>query len=57
MGRFASGPVNTDLDAVLHYSRLIVVWFQDDPVVPNGRDAVAGLRGVRWEQWAQDAQV
>ncbi len=57
MGRFSSGPVNTDLDAVLHFSRLVVAWFQDDPVVPNGRDAVAGLRGLRWEQWTQDTEL
>jgi len=57
MGRFSSGPVDVDLDVVLHYSRLVIVWFQDDPAVPNGRGCVAGLRGVRWEQWAQDAEV
>jgi hypothetical protein len=57
MGRFSSSPVDAGLDAVLHYSRLVVVWFQDDPVVPNGLEAVTGLRGVRWQQWAQDAQI
>jgi len=57
MGRFSSGPVNSELDAVLHYSRLVVVWLQDDPVVPDGQDAAAGLRALQWEQWAQDAQV
>jgi hypothetical protein len=41
----------------LHYSRLVVVWFQDDPVLPSGSEAAAGLRGVRWEQWAQDVEI
>jgi hypothetical protein len=57
MGRFSSDPVDASLDQVLHYSRLVIVWFQDDVVVPAGRDIPAGLRDVRWEDWAQDGEI
>ncbi|MET7403084.1 hypothetical protein ABZS66_57350 [Dactylosporangium sp. NPDC005572] len=57
MGRFSSGPINPGFDPVLHYSRLVIVWFQDNATVPAGRDIPAGLRDVRWEDWAQDEEI
>ncbi|MGI5241532.1 hypothetical protein [Dactylosporangium sp. CA-139066] len=56
MGRFDSTPVAA-LDPVLHYSKLVVVWFQDDAVVPSGSDLPAGLRDVRWDDLAQDEEI
>ena len=57
MGRFSSDPVDPDLDPVLHRSRLVVVWFQDDAAVPTGSDIPAALYDVRWEDWAKDEEI
>jgi hypothetical protein len=57
MGRFSSDPVDPDLDPVLHRSRLVIVWFQDDAAVPTAGDIPAALYDVRWEDWAKDEEI
>ncbi|MCX4967462.1 hypothetical protein OHA98_22415 [Streptomyces sp. NBC_00654] len=57
IGVFGSTPVAPELDPVLHRSALIVVWFQPTPDVPSGEDADLSLRGIRWEELAQDYEL
>ncbi|MEU0781644.1 hypothetical protein ABZ341_08660 [Streptomyces sp. NPDC006173] len=56
-GVFRSTAVAPELDPVLHRSALIVVWFQHVPDVPSGEDADPALRGIRWEELAQDFEL
>ncbi|MFD9129520.1 hypothetical protein [Kitasatospora sp. NPDC059571] len=56
-GFFESHPVDGELDAVLHRSRLAVAWFQATPALPSGEDADPGLRAVRWSEWARDFEL
>ncbi|WP_329625431.1 hypothetical protein OG357_37950 [Streptomyces sp. NBC_01255] len=57
IGVFGSTAVAPDLDPVLHRSVLTVVWFQSGPDVPSGEDADRALRGIRWEELAQDYEL
>jgi hypothetical protein len=57
MGRFSSAPVDARLDPVLHYSRLVVVWFQDEADIPAGRQVPAALDALHWDDWAEDDEV
>ncbi|MCX2185102.1 hypothetical protein KV205_32020 [Streptomyces sp. SKN60] len=45
------------LDRAMDGSSLVVVWFQPEPVVPAGEDADLALRGIRWEELAQDYEL
>ncbi|MEU8620211.1 hypothetical protein [Streptomyces sp. NPDC048623] len=45
------------LDPAMDGSTLVVTWFQPAPVVPAGEDADPGLRGIRWEELAQDYEL
>ncbi|WP_405764108.1 hypothetical protein OG539_02450 [Actinacidiphila glaucinigra] len=57
IGVFCSTAVAPHLDPVLHRSALTVAWFQPTPDTPSGEDADLALRGVRWEELAQDYEL
>ena len=60
IGRFSSYPVDPDLDPVLHYSRLVVAWFQADPAVPAvpaDQQMCEALRTLRWDELAEDSEI
>ncbi|MFJ8431081.1 hypothetical protein ACIQ9P_07245 [Kitasatospora sp. NPDC094019] len=57
VGRFTSGPVGADRDAVSYYSALTLVWFQATPVLPSGEDGDAALRDLPWERLAEDFEL
>lgn len=57
IGVFRSTAVASELDQVLHRSALTVVWFQTVLDVPSGEDADLALRGIRWEELAQDHEL
>ncbi|MGA4979912.1 hypothetical protein [Streptomyces cinereoruber] len=57
IGVFGSTAVDPELDAVLHRSALIVAWFQATPEIPSGQDADPALRGIRWDELAQDYEL
>ncbi|MEU8459984.1 hypothetical protein [Streptomyces sp. NPDC029003] len=57
IGVFGSTTVDPELDAVLHRSVLIVAWFQATPDVPSGEKADLALRGIRWDELAQDREL
>ncbi|MFF0559747.1 hypothetical protein [Streptomyces sp. NPDC004266] len=48
---------STALDPAMDGSTLAVAWFQPLPEVPAGEDADPALRGVRWEELAQDYEL
>ena len=54
VGLFDSQAIDPELDSVMHYSALTVVWFQASPVVPSGDDADHGLLSIRWDDVAKD---
>ncbi|MEH0980911.1 hypothetical protein [Micromonospora sp. CPCC 205556] len=54
-GWFTSEPVDPALDAVLCHSRLAVVWFQDDAVLPAGQ-AAGAFGEVDWDAYALDEE-
>ncbi|CAN3978525.1 hypothetical protein [Kitasatospora purpeofusca] len=56
-GFFTSEPVNPELDSVLHFSRLVVVWFQADSALPSPGTAAPGLCDVPWDAKADDREV
>ena len=56
MARFESHPVDPDLDPVLHESRLVIAWFQDEPGVPGSGPAPAPLWPVPWDDLAEDVE-
>lgn len=45
------------LDPAMDGSSLVVAWFQPAPEVPSGEDADPGLRGIPWEELAQDYEL
>ncbi|GGP86565.1 hypothetical protein [Streptomyces sindenensis] len=45
------------LDPAMDGSALVVAWFQPVPEVPAGEDADLALRGIRWEELAQDYEL
>jgi len=57
VGVFHSLAVDPDRDPVLYRSALVVAWFQAVPDVPSGEDADLALRGIRWEELAQDYEL
>ena len=57
MGRFQSLPVDREADPVLNYSRLVVVWFQDEPTLPETGQAPSVLLRLNWDLVAQDDEV
>ncbi|MFB7952924.1 MULTISPECIES: hypothetical protein [unclassified Streptomyces] len=57
IGTFRSTAVAPELDPVLHRSALAVVWFQSVSTVPSGEDADLALRGIHWEELAQDHEL
>lgn len=57
IGAFRSTAIAPELDPVLHRSALTVVWFQTVLTVPSGEDADPELRGLRWEELAQDYEL
>ncbi|MGC9501272.1 hypothetical protein [Streptomyces sp. WG7] len=57
VGAFRSTAVAPGLDPVLHRSALTVVWFQTTVDVPSGEEADLALRGLRWEESAQDYEL
>ncbi|WP_371494192.1 hypothetical protein OG871_03695 [Kitasatospora sp. NBC_00374] len=56
-GSFSSYPVDPDLDTVLHYSALTVVWFQATPVLPTSGSTDHALAAVRWDDLAEDREL
>lgn len=54
IGAFRSTAIAPEHDPVLYRSGLTVVWFQPTPDVPSGDSADHALRGIRWEELAQD---
>ncbi|MFF0383252.1 hypothetical protein [Streptomyces sp. NPDC004286] len=57
IGAFRSTVVASELAPVLHRSALTVIWFQTGLDVPSGEDADSALRGIRWEELAQDYEL
>ncbi|MFI8423695.1 hypothetical protein [Streptomyces sp. NPDC085479] len=57
IGVFGSTAVDPELDTVLHRSALIVAWFQATTEIPSGQDADSALRGIRWDELAQDHEL
>ncbi|MFE9046472.1 hypothetical protein ACFYOG_36995 [Streptomyces sp. NPDC007818] len=57
IGVFGSTAVDPELDTALHRSALIVAWFQATPEIPSGQDADPALRGIRWDELAQDHEL
>ena len=55
-GYFRSGPVNEELDPVLHESQLIIVWFQDDLAHPVAEFASTAVHGLAWDDLAEDSE-
>lgn len=55
-GSFCSGPVDGELDPVLHESRLMVVWFQEDLARPVADFAAAAVHGLAWNDLAEDTE-
>jgi hypothetical protein len=55
-GSFRSGPVDEELDPVLHESRLMVVWFQEDLARPVADSAAAAVHGLAWDDLAEDTE-
>ncbi|MEV6330636.1 hypothetical protein [Streptomyces sp. NPDC051909] len=45
------------LDPAMDGSTLVVTWFQQAPEVPAGEGADLALRGIRWEELAQDYEL
>ncbi|MET7450384.1 hypothetical protein ABZT03_00545 [Streptomyces sp. NPDC005574] len=54
VGAFRSAPVDPAHDPDLYRSSLTVVWFQPTPHVPTACDADVALRGIPWEELAED---
>ncbi|MGW6394142.1 hypothetical protein ACWFR1_27405 [Streptomyces sp. NPDC055103] len=48
---------STALVPAMDGSKLVVAWFQPAPEVPAGEDADLALRGIRWEELAQDYEL
>jgi hypothetical protein len=42
---------------LLHYSRLVVAWFQDDVIIPAGRQVPTAFADLRWDDWAEGYEV
>lgn len=57
IGAFRSTAVAAELAPGPHRSALTVVWFQTGLDVPSGKDADPALRGIRWEELAQDYEL
>lgn len=57
IGSFRSTVIDPELDAVLHRSALVLVWFQAAPDVPSGERADPALRSIRWDELAEDYQL
>jgi hypothetical protein len=55
-GSFRSGPVDDELDPVLHVSWLMIVWFQEDLARPVADFAAAAVHGLAWEALAEDIE-
>ncbi|MFF2775491.1 hypothetical protein ACFVU3_11330 [Streptomyces sp. NPDC058052] len=53
VGVFDSQPLDPSMDG----STLVVAWFQPAPDVPDGEHADEGLRGLAWEELAQDYEL
>ncbi|KQX57326.1 MULTISPECIES: hypothetical protein [unclassified Streptomyces] len=53
VGVFDSAPLDPAMDG----SSLVVAWFQPAPEVPTGEDADPALRGVAWEELAEDYEL
>ncbi|MEU6619910.1 hypothetical protein ABZ926_03850 [Streptomyces litmocidini] len=45
------------LDPAMDGSTLVVAWFQALPEIPAGEKAALALRGIRWEELAQDYEL
>ena len=57
IGAFRSTVIAPELDPVLHRSALTVIWFQTGLDVLSGNDSDLALRGIRWEELAQDYEL
>ncbi|MFI8188384.1 hypothetical protein ACIF8T_06215 [Streptomyces sp. NPDC085946] len=57
VGGFHSTALDPARDPVLYRSRLTVVWFQQAPRLPSGRDAEPALRELPWESLARDQEL
>jgi hypothetical protein len=57
IGSFTSAALSPEHDAVLYYSALTVVWFQDTPAVPTGDYAEDALRSIPWDETAEDFEL
>ncbi|MEV6977401.1 hypothetical protein [Kitasatospora sp. NPDC093806] len=56
-GFFISEAVDPTLEPVLHYSRLVVVWFQADSGLPSPDRPTPGLCDVPWNEKAEDSEL
>lgn len=57
IGNFRSAAVAAELNPVLHRSALVVAWFQPGPDVPSGEGADLAIRGIHWEELAEDYEL
>jgi hypothetical protein len=55
-GSFRSAPIEEGLDPVLHESRLMVVWFQDDLAGPVADFAAPAVYRLAWGDLAEDSE-
>jgi hypothetical protein len=55
-GSFRSGPVDGELDPVLHESWLMIVWFQEDLARPVADFAAAAVYELAWDDLAEDIE-
>ncbi|MFE9660764.1 hypothetical protein [Streptomyces sp. NPDC005955] len=53
VGVFHSAALDPSMDG----SVLVVAWFQPVPEIPAGEDADLALRGIDWEELAQDYEL
>jgi hypothetical protein len=56
-GCFRSGPIDDELDSLLHKSWLVVVWFQEDLDRPVADFVTAAVHELDWESFAETLSV
>ena len=54
---FRSHCISGELDPVLHRSWLVVAWFQDDVAASVTGFVTAAVRGLAWEELAEDSEL
>jgi hypothetical protein len=56
-GSFESHRIDEGLDDVMHRSWLTVVWFQEDLADPVAGFVAAAVRGLAWDDLAEDYEL